>query len=388
MSAAIVVARPAGQAIERDNPARRLLAAFLKARNTHTLKAYQQDLASLAGFVGASCAEEAAERLLQLPGGRANELVLSYRGDLLERGLSPATINRRLSTVRALTKLGRMLGMISWSIEVESLPANAYRDTRGPGELAIQRMLEQLRETPKGVRDAAIVRLLHDMALRRGEVCSLDRAHFDPDRHALFVLGKKRLERVWLTMPPATQRALEAWIEVRGDEPGPLFTALDNVHLDHRLTGAAVYAIIRKLGVSVGVVTRPHGLRHTAITGALDKSDGNMRKAQQFSRHKDVRTLGKYDDNRRDFGGEMAALVALPEREGPAPAPQKRAPKPKVHWLAFAQFIGAQRVAWRPEQAGDGTLERFLAQYRGNREAARVEIRAELEDYRERNKKT
>ena len=268
-----------------------------------------------------------------------------------------------------------MLGMISWSIEVESLPANAYRDTRGPGELAIQRMLEQLRETPKGVRDAAIVRLLHDMALRRGEVCSLDRAHFDPDRHALFVLGKKRLERVWLTMPPATQRALEAWIEVRGDEPGPMFTALDNVNLGHRLTGEGVRVTIRKLGMSVGVVTRPHGLRHTAITGALDKSDGNMRKAQQFSRHKDVRTLGKYDDNRRDFGGEMAALVALPEREGPAPALQKRAPKPKVHWaLAFAQFIGAQRVALRPEQAGDGTLERFLAQYRGDREAARVEV--------------
>ena len=160
------------------------------------------------------------------------------------------------------------------------------------------------------------------------------------------------------------------------------------MNLGHRLTGEGVRVTIRKLGMSVGVVTRPHGLRHTAITGALDKSDGNMRKAQQFSRHKDVRTLGKYDDNRRDFGGEMAALVALPEREGPAPAPQKPAPKPKVQWLAFAQFIGAQRVAWRPEQAGDGTLERFLAQYRGNREAARVEIRAELEDYRERNRKT
>jgi integrase/recombinase XerC len=31
---------------------------------------------------------------------------------------------------------------------------------------------------------------------------------------------------------------------------------------------------------------------------------------QRFSRHRDVRVLERYDDNRRDLGGEVAKQVA------------------------------------------------------------------------------
>ena len=55
---------------------------------------------------------------------------------------------------------------------------------------------------------------------------------------------------------------------------------------------------------------RPHGLRHAAITTLLDKSGGNIRAVQQFSRHRDVRVIERYDDNRQDIGGQMARLLA------------------------------------------------------------------------------
>jgi integrase/recombinase XerC len=54
----------------------------------------------------------------------------------------------------------------------------------------------------------------------------------------------------------------------------------------------------------------PHGLRHAGITKALELCEGNVRKAQKFSRHKDVKTLLKYDDNRQDDAGALAAEVA------------------------------------------------------------------------------
>ena len=54
----------------------------------------------------------------------------------------------------------------------------------------------------------------------------------------------------------------------------------------------------------------PHGLRHTAITAALDVSGGDVRAAARFSRHADGRTLQRYDDNRTDLGGELARRVA------------------------------------------------------------------------------
>ena len=57
-------------------------------------------------------------------------------------------------------------------------------------------------------------------------------------------------------------------------------------------------------------LNRPHGLRHAAITEALNLTKGDVRRVQRFSRHKDVRVLNRYDDNREDLGGEVARLVS------------------------------------------------------------------------------
>jgi len=42
---------------------------------------------------------------------------------------------------------------------------------------------------------------------------------------------------------------------------------------------------------------------------------GNVRAVQRFSRHRDVRVLERYDDNRRDLGGEVAKQVAASVQE-------------------------------------------------------------------------
>ena len=52
------------------------------------------------------------------------------------------------------------------------------------------------------------------------------------------------------------------------------------------------------------------GCATTAITEALDLTGGNVRAVQRFSRHRDVRVLERYDDNRRDLGGDVAKQVA------------------------------------------------------------------------------
>jgi integrase/recombinase XerC len=47
--------------------------------------------------------------------------------------LQAATINRRLAALRSLVKLTNTLGLVSWTLAVENVKAQAYRDTRGPG---------------------------------------------------------------------------------------------------------------------------------------------------------------------------------------------------------------------------------------------------------------
>ena len=97
---------------------------------------------------------------------------------------------------------------------------------------------------------------------------------------------------------------------MRGSEPGPLFHELAHNGKGGRLTGNGLYRVVRDLGLAAGLTVRPHGLRHAAITALLEANAGDVRKTQRFSRHRDVRVLERYDDNREDLAGEGAALVA------------------------------------------------------------------------------
>ena len=290
-----------------------LVGAFLSGRNPKTLLAYGKDLQDFSAFLGVSSVNEAAALLLSQGSGPANGLALAYRTHLQERGLSPKTINRRLSSLRSMVKLGRVLGMVSWTLEVEGVKSEAYRDTRGCGADGFRKMLDSLEGAmdAKTIRDRSILRLLFAMALRRGEVCSLDLSHLDLEAGRLSILGKGRTERETLTIPAKVLESLKAWVSVRGEEEGPLFTSLDRAHFGHRLDGSAIYRIITELGKTVGLVVRPHGLRHAGITQALDLTNGNTRAVQRFSRHRKLETLSLYDDSRTDMAGQVAALVDL-----------------------------------------------------------------------------
>jgi len=93
---------------------------------------------------------------------------------------------------------------------------------------------------------------------------------------------------------------------------GPLFTNFDRAGKGARLTGHSLYRIVRGIGRKAGLSTpvRPHGLRHAAITAALDATGGDVRAVQRFSRHAKIETVTRYDDNRRDLGGQVAKLVS------------------------------------------------------------------------------
>jgi integrase/recombinase XerC len=296
-----------------------LLAAFLAGRNPRTLQAYRQDLEDFRAFVQAADMDEAARLLLAQGHGPANELALGYKAALRARGLAPATVNRRLAALRSLVKLARTLGFVPWTLEVESSKAQAYRDTRGPGREGFLRLLEAAEGThAKAARDRALLRLLYDRALRRAEALALDVEDVDLEAGTVSVLGKGREQRELLSLPPPTRAALGDWLQVRPDvtveEAGtprrPLFVNFDHGGRPGRLSGTSLYRLVRDLGRKVGLTVRPHGLRHAAITEALELTSGNVRAVRRFSRHAKLDTLNVYDDNRTDLGGDVACLVA------------------------------------------------------------------------------
>lgn len=303
-------------ALERSRKGAALVDAFLAGRNERTIQAYRQDLEDFRMFLRVETLDEAARVLLSGGHGEANGLALAYKASLLERKLQPATINRRLAAIRSLVKLANTLGMVSWSLEVKNLKTIPYRDTRGPGRSGFVRLLEEAgkRKNTKAVRDRALIRLLHDLGLSRGEVVYLNLEDVDLAAGTMAILGKGRSQKELLSLPEPTKVALAAWLEVRGGDPGPLFTNCDRAGKGHgRLTGTGLYSIVRKLGERVGIKCRPHGLRHTAITEACQVAQAHgmgLEEVLDFSRHASVTTLMVYRDRERNVQGRLASLVA------------------------------------------------------------------------------
>jgi len=178
-----------------------VIEAFLNGQKESTLTAYRQDIADFADFIGVTD-REAVETFLASGPGNANLTALNYRSYLLTKGLQPTTINRRLATLRSLTKFARLAGWVVWKLEIPGLKARSYRDTSGPGSSAYRKMLSRVddKDSRKAIRDRAILRLLHDLALRRGELVALDMADADLSTGTVQVLGKGRLQKEKLTL--------------------------------------------------------------------------------------------------------------------------------------------------------------------------------------------
>jgi integrase/recombinase XerC len=303
-----------------------VLEAWLSARNPNTVRGYHRDLAGFAAWLGAPSAEAAVEVFLSSGQASANRIALAWRSSLVERGLASATIARRLAALRSMVKVARMIGRVNWSLDVEGPRVEPRRDMRGPDLVDVRLTWRTVArgDGPRQCRDRAIVAMLFDLGLRRGELCALELADVEAGPAgpvAVWILGKGRGEKERITLPEATAAALAAWLAVRGDRPGPVVHRLDGVETDPatRLSGESVRRIIGRLGRAAGLSRplRPHGLRHSAATTALD-AGRDVREVRRFTRHRSLEMVLRYDDLRRDIAGEIArGLSGLREAGSP-----------------------------------------------------------------------
>ena len=153
-----------------------------------------------------------------------------------------------------------------------------------------------------------------DNALRRAELCQANVKDFDPNGRKLWIIGKGKVQRQSIDLSQQSVQAIQAWLELRGKckATEPLFCTLDRATKGHRLSGNAIYNLVRSTGTAAGIykVMSPHRVRHSAITAALDATNGDTRRVQKLSRHADLNTLTLYDDNRRHHQGEVTNILA------------------------------------------------------------------------------
>jgi integrase/recombinase XerC len=271
-----------------------------------TRKQYVKAIENFCQFAyNGSATPETISEFLALDRYAAIEMVLRYRRHSIDKNLAPSTINVRLAAIKSLVDMSRKLGKTTIDLgDIESIPAETYRNTRGISVEQFKSMLTEIDpSTSIGVRDYAILLLFWGNALRRGEIASANIDDFLPQQQKLMILGKGKRAKVGIDLTDSVSYALEEWLNFHPcNAPGqPLITSLSHNCYGARIAGDSIYRIVQGYADAAGIERRvsPHRLRHSSITAFLDASDGNIRAAQALSRHSQMNTLTLYDDNRK-----------------------------------------------------------------------------------------
>lgn len=316
---------PTPAPLTRPNDAATVYERILNGRNANTIRAYGNTYEDFAAYLKTPTTLDAIQLLFSRSLGEANALVEGYKGHMIDRKLAPKTVNARLGAIRSLCRLGYKFGVIPWRLEVGNERSRDYRDTSGPGADKYKLLLEKLKERiaerggldPVAQRDIAMIRLLYNPALRRFEVANLDLEHIDFDQSRARIIGKGHRESEWITLPPNTLAAIRDWINVRGDQPGPLFISLDpgatlrdtQITEKRRVCGRTVWQRVKFWGQQIGIELRPHKLRHGGATAVARASNGNAMAVKAFGRWKRLDTAQTYVDNDKNLAGQAARLI-------------------------------------------------------------------------------
>ncbi len=237
--------------------------------------------------------------------------IKNYKDYLLqERKFKPATINRKLSTLRAFFEWAIEKGQISNHPvrvkNVEETPPAA----RSINERDFAKMLRMAQKhgTP---RDVAIVQLIRHTGLRAGEVCSLELEDIEiSERKGTVIVrsGKgKRYREIPLNLD--VRRALEDYLEARPKVADP------HLFIGQKKTGivpGTVYTTVRKFArfADIDNVT-PHTLRHTFGRSLIDKGI-DLPTVQKLMGHKRIDSTIIYTQPSQD---DLAQAVATLEAE-------------------------------------------------------------------------
>jgi len=212
----------------------------------------------------------------------------SYIQYCLSKGLSPLTINRRLSSLRLFYYFLRII-----QEEPLDCPIQKRHFLRKPHPLprdASEEQIFALFSVITNKRDNAIFTLMLECGLRVGEVCalSLDDVLFD-DPSRLKVHGKGDRQRM-VYLPPPTVSILKEWLTSR---PVTNDRAVFISQRGKRLSVNGIQFILKEYCQKAGVQVTCHQFRH-AFGRRMAEASMPITSLQKLLGHRSPRTSQRY----------------------------------------------------------------------------------------------
>ena len=234
-----------------------------KRFSEHTIKSYTTDLKQFTSFLSSEF--QIIDEINEI----SFQIIRTWIASLLEKGINPRSVNRKISTLKTYFKfLIREGKLIENPMLKVVAPKSKKRLPVFVEEDQIASLLNevQFEEGFVGQRNRLIIELFYVTGIRLSELINIKISDVDFNNQSIKVLGKRNKERI-IPISSKVVDDLNVFIE-NNQQNKYLFTNLEGNKLYNKL----VYRIVNKYIGKISSVNKksPHILRHTFATHMLN----------------------------------------------------------------------------------------------------------------------
>jgi integrase/recombinase XerC len=234
-----------------------------KRFSEHTIKSYTTDLKQFTSFLLSEF--QIIDEINEI----SFQIIRTWIASLLEKGINPRSVNRKISTLKTYFKfLIREGVLIENPMTKVVAPKSKKRLPIFIEEDQIASLLNevQFEEGFIGQRNKLIIELFYVTGIRLSELINIKISDVDFNNQSIKVLGKRNKERI-IPLSSNVVNDLNIFIENKYKNKY-LFTNLEGDKLYNKL----VYRLVNKYIAKISSVNKksPHILRHTFATHMLN----------------------------------------------------------------------------------------------------------------------
>ena len=234
-----------------------------KRFSEHTIKSYTTDLKQFTSFLSSEF--QIIDEINEI----SFQIIRTWIASLLEKGINPRSVNRKISTLKTYFKFLIREGQLVENPMMKVVaPKSKKRLPVFIEEDQIASLLNefQFEEGFVGQRNKLIIELFYVTGIRLSELINIKISDVDFNNQSIRVLGKRNKERI-IPLSSNVVNDLNIFIE-NNQQNKYLFTNLEGNKLYNKL----VYRLVNKYIGEISSVNKksPHILRHTFATHMLN----------------------------------------------------------------------------------------------------------------------
>ena len=267
---------PQLQPVQQANSDEQLIGLWLHGRSQHTQRAYQKDITEFLQYVQTP--------LRNITLGQLQ----SYADHLQSNGLSPASIKRKLASVKSLFNFAHKLGYLLFDVG-KPLKSPACRDKLAERILS-EEEVQTIINSVKNKRNRLIIKTLYYTGIRVSELASLTWKDLQARNEGgqLTVLGKGGKTNTVLIPAHLWNELLTLETSISDDNPVFMSRNKKPLHPGH------IQKTLKKIALkAIGKGATPHFYRHSAASHAILNGCPLHLISKQLN-HASIATTGKY----------------------------------------------------------------------------------------------